>query len=80
MRRIVIGNNLSVLRSLADGSVPLIYADPPFNTGKTQARIARRTVHAAGAERLAADQRDRLLAAAPRARAPAAAGRPRRDS
>ena len=32
------GDNLSVLRSLPDASVDLIYIDPPFNTGKAQAR------------------------------------------
>jgi site-specific DNA-methyltransferase (adenine-specific) len=44
--RIVFGDNLPVLRAMADGSVPLIYLDPPFNTGKTgaasRARATRR--------------------------------------
>lgn len=42
--RIVLGDNLAVLRSLAEGSVPLIYIDPPFNTGKEQALERLRTV------------------------------------
>lgn len=36
--RIYFGDNLPVLRSLASGSVDLIYVDPPFNTGKVQER------------------------------------------
>jgi site-specific DNA-methyltransferase (adenine-specific) len=31
-------DNLTVLRSLPDASVDLIYIDPPFNTGRTQRR------------------------------------------
>lgn len=38
MGRIVLGESLDALRSLPDGSIPLVYVDPPFNTGKTQAR------------------------------------------
>ena len=37
------GDNLTVLQALPDGSVDLIYIDPPFNTGKTQARTQMRT-------------------------------------
>jgi site-specific DNA-methyltransferase (adenine-specific) len=37
-------DNLSVLRSLADGTVHLIYIDPPFNTGRTQRRTRLSTV------------------------------------
>lgn len=36
MGRIVLGNNLDVLRTVPSGSAQLIYIDPPFNTGKTQ--------------------------------------------
>jgi len=39
-----LADNLSVLSSLPDASVDLIYIDPPFNTGKTQARTRMRTV------------------------------------
>jgi site-specific DNA-methyltransferase (adenine-specific) len=35
---IVFGDNLETLKTLYDGSVDLIYIDPPFNTGKQQAR------------------------------------------
>jgi site-specific DNA-methyltransferase (adenine-specific) len=37
------GDNLPVLAGLKDGSVNLIYVDPPFNTGKAQARTQIRT-------------------------------------
>jgi site-specific DNA-methyltransferase (adenine-specific) len=42
--RVVLGDNLEVLRGLASGLVPLIYVDPPFNTGRTQKRARLRTV------------------------------------
>lgn len=35
---IIFGDNLDVLKGLPDGCVDLIYIDPPFNTGKQQAR------------------------------------------
>jgi site-specific DNA-methyltransferase (adenine-specific) len=40
---IYLGDNLPILQSLPDESVDLIYIDPPFNTGKTQARTQIRT-------------------------------------
>jgi site-specific DNA-methyltransferase (adenine-specific) len=42
--RIVRGDNLEVLRGMEAESVELIYVDPPFNTGKRQARTQLRTV------------------------------------
>lgn len=36
--KIVLGDNLGVLGSIPDGTVDLIYIDPPFNTRKRQAR------------------------------------------
>jgi site-specific DNA-methyltransferase (adenine-specific) len=36
--RILLGDNLELLRAVPDGSVQMIYADPPFNTGKAQTR------------------------------------------
>ena len=36
--RVIYGDNLSVLESLGDASVDLIYIDPPFNTGRRQSR------------------------------------------
>ncbi len=43
MRRIVLAENLELLRSLPDGAVNLIYLDPPFNTGRAQRRTTVRT-------------------------------------
>ncbi|MBA2519958.1 MAG: site-specific DNA-methyltransferase [Chloroflexia bacterium] len=51
MRRVIHGDNLAVLRSLADTSVPLIYIDPPFNTGRLQERTELRTVRSAAGDR-----------------------------
>jgi site-specific DNA-methyltransferase (adenine-specific) len=44
VNRIYFGDNLPILRSLPSGSAALIYIDPPFNTGKTQARTRLKTV------------------------------------
>ena len=38
------GDNLDILPGLSDGSVRLIYIDPPFNTGVRQVRTTLRTV------------------------------------
>jgi len=43
--RIYLADNLPVLQSLPSESVDLIYIDPPFNTGRTQARKQLHTVH-----------------------------------
>ena len=51
MRRIVYGDNLAVLQGLSSASVPLIYIDPPFNTGRTQARARIRTERAIDGDR-----------------------------
>jgi site-specific DNA-methyltransferase (adenine-specific) len=48
---ILLGDNLPLLRELAEGSVQLVYADPPFNTGRTQARKTLATVAAADGDR-----------------------------
>ncbi len=45
------GDNLTVLRSLPSESVALIYIDPPFNTGKVQARTQIETVQDAEGDR-----------------------------
>jgi site-specific DNA-methyltransferase (adenine-specific) len=42
--RIVLGDNLDVLRALPDGVARLVYVDPPFNTGGEQRRLRLRTV------------------------------------
>ncbi len=41
--RIYLGDNLPILRDMPAESVDLIYIDPPFNTGKTQARTQIKT-------------------------------------
>jgi site-specific DNA-methyltransferase (adenine-specific) len=45
------GDNLAVLQSLPSASVALIYIDPPFNTGKSQARTHLKTVRDAEGDR-----------------------------
>ena len=52
MRRVIFGDNLPVLQSLPDASVPLIYIDPPFNTGRVQARTQIRTTRADDGDRV----------------------------
>ena len=44
MEGIVHGDNLEVLRALEEHSVQMAYADPPFNTGRTQTRRTLATV------------------------------------
>ncbi len=44
MNRIICDDNLNVLHGLPDAGVALVYIDPPFNTGKVQARTRLRTV------------------------------------
>ena len=41
---VYLGDNLPILRQLPSESVELIYIDPPFNTGRAQARTRIRTV------------------------------------
>jgi len=41
--RVIFGDNLPLLQAMPSESVPLIYIDPPFNTGRTQARPVLRT-------------------------------------
>ncbi|MCW5877162.1 MAG: site-specific DNA-methyltransferase [Anaerolineales bacterium] len=49
--RVVHGDNLAVLQALPDGCANLIYIDPPFNTGKRQARRQLRTARDANGDR-----------------------------
>jgi site-specific DNA-methyltransferase (adenine-specific) len=51
VNRIRLGDNLPVLRELAGGSVQLVYADPPFNTGRTQTRRTLATARADDGDR-----------------------------
>lgn len=48
---IVQGDNLEALREIESDSIPLIYIDPPFNTGKAQSRTVLRTVRDANGDR-----------------------------
>ncbi|MCU1222259.1 MAG: methylase domain protein [Edaphobacter sp.] len=49
---IVRGNNLDVLRGMKVGSMELIYVDPPFNTGRRQARTQMKTVRDEAGDRV----------------------------
>jgi site-specific DNA-methyltransferase (adenine-specific) len=49
--RVILGDNLPVLREMEGGSVDLIYIDPPFNTGKAQRRTQLRTVRSEDGDR-----------------------------
>jgi site-specific DNA-methyltransferase (adenine-specific) len=49
--RIYFSDNLSILQSLPSDSIDLIYIDPPFNTGKTQARTQIRTERSENGDR-----------------------------
>jgi DNA modification methylase len=40
---ILLGDNLPLLRELADEIFQLVYVDPPFNTGRTQRRVSLET-------------------------------------
>jgi site-specific DNA-methyltransferase (adenine-specific) len=51
MNRIYFGDNLPLLQALPAESVALIYIDPPFNTGKRQARARLKTVRAVDGDR-----------------------------
>ncbi|MBL8607049.1 MAG: site-specific DNA-methyltransferase [Myxococcales bacterium] len=44
-------DNLEVLAGMGDGSVDLVYVDPPFNTGKAQTRTRLKTVADATGDR-----------------------------
>jgi site-specific DNA-methyltransferase (adenine-specific) len=51
MNHIYFGDNLEILRTLPSASVELIYIDPPFNTGKVQARTQLKTEKSASGDR-----------------------------
>ncbi len=51
LHRIHCGDNLDVMRGLADASVDLVYADPPFNTGTRQTLTRLRTVRSPSGDR-----------------------------
>src|SRR3954451_22604729 len=49
--RILLGDNLELLAGVADESIQLVYADPPFNTGRAQTRRTLETVAAVDGDR-----------------------------
>jgi site-specific DNA-methyltransferase (adenine-specific) len=49
--RIYFGDNLTILKSLSDECVDLIYIDPPFNTGKLQKRTQISTIRSESGDR-----------------------------
>lgn len=51
VNRIVLGDNLPLLRRLPDASVSLVYIDPPFNTGIAQSRTRLATVRDTAGDR-----------------------------
>ena len=62
------GDNLHILRKMAPRSIDLIYTDPPFNTGKKQARTQLRTVRDPSGDRTGfKGQRYRSITVASRA-------------
>ncbi len=48
--KIVHADNLEMLAAIPNDSVTMIYVDPPFNTGRTQARASLKTVRVATGE------------------------------
>ena len=50
--RVIHGDNLEVLATIPDGTVNLIYIDPPFNTGHRQTRQQVRTIASATGSRV----------------------------
>jgi len=52
LNRIVQGDNLEALGRMPTESVALIYIDPPFNTGKRQARLRMKTVRDEAGDRV----------------------------
>ena len=51
INRIYFGDNLPILKTLADESIDLIYIDPPFNTGKIQKHTRIKTVQSKNGSR-----------------------------
>jgi site-specific DNA-methyltransferase (adenine-specific) len=51
VNRIIFADNLPILSAMPDASVPLIYIDPPFNTGKIQRHTELKTLRSATGDR-----------------------------
>ena len=45
--RVIEGDNLGVVAALPDGAFTAVYLDPPFNTGRSQARQSTTSVRSA---------------------------------
>jgi site-specific DNA-methyltransferase (adenine-specific) len=52
MNQIFFGDNLEIMRGMADGSANLLYADPPFNSRKVQGRTQIKTVRDPNGDRV----------------------------
>jgi site-specific DNA-methyltransferase (adenine-specific) len=50
--RVIHGDNLGVLHTMASESVDLVYIDPPFNTGKAQKRLQLTTTRDPNGDRI----------------------------
>jgi site-specific DNA-methyltransferase (adenine-specific) len=50
--KIVLGDNLQALRGMEADSIELIYVDPPFNTGRRQARTQMKTIRDEAGDRV----------------------------
>jgi site-specific DNA-methyltransferase (adenine-specific) len=51
VNRVLLGDNLALLRELPGGCVTMAYADPPFNTGRRQVRRTLATTPSADGDR-----------------------------
>jgi len=49
--KIILGDNLTILKSIGSETIDLIYIDPPFNTGKVQQRTQIKTVRSENGDR-----------------------------
>lgn len=52
MNKVYLADNLEIMKDMRSGSIPLIYSDPPFNTGRVQRRTRIRTVRSAQGDRI----------------------------
>jgi site-specific DNA-methyltransferase (adenine-specific) len=49
--KIILSDNLPILKGIKSGTIDLIYIDPPFNTGKTQERTRIKTIRSETGDR-----------------------------
>lgn len=50
--KVILGENMDVLKNFEDGSISFIYIDPPFNTGKVQSRKRMKTTRSEDGDRV----------------------------